>query len=114
MESPLARSLKRLLRARESGVLLALLGLVGIITWLQPNFASANNLQRHAAASEDHAHAGPVRLFLRLLITPRWLLGGVLSVVALVFHKTFVAMSDTFYFSLLPSIDSAWLGSLLK
>ena len=42
------------------------------------------------------------------------LVEGVIGVIALVFHKTFVSMSDTFYFSLLPSIDSAWLGSLLK
>lgn len=39
---------------------------------------------------------------------------GVIGVIALVFHKTFVAMSDTFYFSVLPDIDSVWLGSLLK
>lgn len=49
-------------------------------------FAAGNNLQRHAAAADAHARAGAVRLFLRLLITPRWLLGGVLAVVALVFH----------------------------
>src|SRR5215470_4455489 len=42
------------------------------------------------------------------------LVEGVIGVIALVFHKTFVSMSDTFYFSLLPSIDSALLGSLLK
>ncbi|MBK6873640.1 MAG: DMT family transporter [Kineosporiaceae bacterium] len=49
-------------------------------------FAAGNNLQRHAAAADAHADAGPVRLFLRLLITPRWLLGGLLAVVALFFH----------------------------
>jgi predicted membrane-bound spermidine synthase len=42
------------------------------------------------------------------------LVEGVIGLLALVFHKTFVSMSDTFYFSLLPSIDSVWLGSLLK
>src|SRR5881394_2526820 len=42
------------------------------------------------------------------------LVEGVIGVLALVFHKTFVSMSDAFYFALLPSIDSAWLGSLLK
>jgi predicted membrane-bound spermidine synthase len=42
------------------------------------------------------------------------LVEGVIGVIALVFHKTFVAMSDTFYFSMLPDIDSVWLGSLLK
>src|ERR1041384_1913174 len=40
------------------------------------------------------------------------LVEGVIGVLALVFHKTFVAMSDTFYFSLLPDIDSVWLGAL--
>src|SRR5512144_589882 len=33
---------------------------------------------------------------------------------AVVFHQTFVAMSDTLYFSLLPDIDSVLLGALLK
>jgi spermidine synthase len=42
------------------------------------------------------------------------LVEGVIGVLALVFHKTFVSLSDTFYFSLLPSVDSVWLGSLLK
>ncbi len=49
-------------------------------------FAAGNNLQRHAAASDAHAGAGPVRLMLRLLLTPRWLLGGVFALVGLVFH----------------------------
>ncbi len=49
-------------------------------------FAGANNLQRHAAASDHHAGAGPVRLFLGLLRTPRWLLGGGVALVALFFH----------------------------
>ena len=39
---------------------------------------------------------------------------GVIGVLALVFHKTFVSMSDTFYLAILPSIDPAWLGNLLK
>jgi spermidine synthase len=42
------------------------------------------------------------------------LVEGIMGVLALVFHKTFVSMSDLFYFSLLPSIDPAWLGNLLK
>src|SRR5512146_2398448 len=42
------------------------------------------------------------------------LVEGVIGVLALVFHKTFVAMSDTFYFSVLPDVDSVWLGSVLK
>lgn len=49
-------------------------------------FAAGNNLQRHAAAADTHADAGPIRLFLRLLITPRWVLGGGLALVALFFH----------------------------
>jgi spermidine synthase len=39
---------------------------------------------------------------------------GVIGVLALVFHKTFVSMSDAFYLSILPSVDPAWLGGLLK
>src|SRR6185503_17825307 len=39
---------------------------------------------------------------------------GVIGVVALVFHKTFVGMSDTFYFSILPEIGNAALGGALK
>jgi predicted membrane-bound spermidine synthase len=42
------------------------------------------------------------------------LVEGAIGVLALVFHKTFVSMADGFYFSLLPSIDSAFLGNLLK
>jgi predicted membrane-bound spermidine synthase len=42
------------------------------------------------------------------------LVEGVIGVLALVFHKTFVSMSDTFYLSILPGIDSATLGNLLK
>ena len=42
------------------------------------------------------------------------LVEGVIGVIALVFHGTFVSMSDAFYFSVLPSIDAAWLGHLLK
>jgi drug/metabolite transporter (DMT)-like permease len=38
-------------------------------------FAAGNNLQRHAAAKVPHPGYGPVRLVIRLLGTPRWLLG---------------------------------------
>lgn len=38
-------------------------------------FAVANNLQRHAASAVPHQHNGPVRLLLRLLRSPRWLMG---------------------------------------
>jgi spermidine synthase len=39
---------------------------------------------------------------------------GVIGVLALVFHTTFVSMSDAFYLAILPRIDPAWLGNLLK
>ncbi len=42
------------------------------------------------------------------------LVEGVIGVLALVFHKTFVSMSDAFYLSILPTVDSVWLGHLLK
>jgi spermidine synthase len=42
------------------------------------------------------------------------LVEGLVGVLALVFHTTFVSMSDTFYLSILPGIDSAALGALLK
>ena len=39
---------------------------------------------------------------------------GVIGIVALVFHKTFVGMADAFYFSILPEIGSSMLGGALK
>jgi spermidine synthase len=39
---------------------------------------------------------------------------GIIGVVALVFHKTFVGMSDAFYFTILPEIGNAALGGALK
>src|SRR5689334_12946323 len=39
---------------------------------------------------------------------------GVIGVIALIFHDVFVAMTDAFHFSVLPSIDSATLGNTLK
>jgi len=39
---------------------------------------------------------------------------GVIGVVALLFHKTFVGMADAFYFSILPEIGNAMLGGALK
>ena len=39
---------------------------------------------------------------------------GVIGVVALVFHKTFVGMTDAFYFSIMPEIGSSVLGGALK
>jgi spermidine synthase len=39
---------------------------------------------------------------------------GIIGVVALLFHNTFVGMTDAFYFSILPEIGSAVLGGALK
>jgi drug/metabolite transporter (DMT)-like permease len=84
-------------------------------------FAAGNNLQRHAAAADAHAKAGPLRLFLRLLITPRWLLGGVLALVALVFHARALTaggvilvqsvIATTLVFSILieAAVERRWL-----
>jgi drug/metabolite transporter (DMT)-like permease len=49
-------------------------------------FAVGNNLQRHAASSDEHKGAGPFRLLARLWRTPRWLAGGAAALVALVFQ----------------------------
>ena len=49
-------------------------------------FAVANNLQRGAASVVPVDAGGPVRLLLRLLRTPRWLLGSTLAVAALALH----------------------------
>src|SRR5688572_2890396 len=39
---------------------------------------------------------------------------GIIGVIALIFHKTFVGMADAFYFSILPEIGSSVLGGALK
>ncbi len=39
---------------------------------------------------------------------------GVIGLIALLFHDLFVGVSDGFHFSILPSIESATLGSALK
>jgi len=39
---------------------------------------------------------------------------GVIGLIALLFHDMFVGVSDAFHFSILPSIDSASLGSAMK
>lgn len=49
-------------------------------------FAGANNFQRRAAGADRHADAGPFRLMLRLLVTPRWLIGQLLATAGLFFH----------------------------
>jgi len=49
-------------------------------------FAVASNVQRHAASVVPLEAGGPVRLILRLLRTPQWLLGSSLAVLALGLH----------------------------
>jgi hypothetical protein len=49
-------------------------------------FAVANNVQRHAASAVPLEAGGPFRLVLRLLRTPRWLIGSSLAVLALGLH----------------------------
>src|SRR4051794_588977 len=49
-------------------------------------FAVANNLQRGAASVVPLEAGGPIRLVLRLLRAPRWLLGSFLAVLALGLH----------------------------
>ena len=39
---------------------------------------------------------------------------GIIGLIALLFHDLFVGVSDAFHFAILPSIDSATLGSALK
>lgn len=54
-------------------------------------FAFANNLQRDAASVVPLEVGGPVRLVLRLLTRPRWLLGSTLALVALGLHAVALA-----------------------
>jgi drug/metabolite transporter (DMT)-like permease len=49
-------------------------------------FAITTNLHRGAASAVPMEHGGPLRLLLRLLRTPRWLLGSALAMVALGLH----------------------------
>jgi drug/metabolite transporter (DMT)-like permease len=49
-------------------------------------FAVTTNLHRGAASAVPLEHGGPVRLLLRLLRTPRWLLGSGAALVALGLH----------------------------
>lgn len=54
-------------------------------------FAVANNLQRDAASVIPLEVGGPVRLVLRLLTRPRWLLGSLLALAALGLHAVALA-----------------------
>src|SRR3954451_23500152 len=54
-------------------------------------FALTTNLHRGAASAVPMEDVGPVRLLLRLLRTPRWLLGSFCALVALALHT--VALS---------------------
>ena len=49
-------------------------------------FAVTTNLHRGAASAVPMSDGGPVRLLLRLLRTPRWLLGSAAALVALGLH----------------------------
>ena len=49
-------------------------------------FAVTTNLHRGAASAVPLEHGGPLRLLLRLLRTPRWLLGSAAALVALGLH----------------------------
>src|SRR3954465_6918912 len=51
-----------------------------------PLFAFTTNLHRGAASAVPMEDVGPVRLLLRLLRTPRWLLGSFCAMVALGLH----------------------------
>lgn len=51
-------------------------------------FAVATNVHRGAASAVPMHEAGPVRLLLRLLRTPRWLLGSLAAMIALGLHAT--------------------------
>src|SRR3954453_8358354 len=76
----------------QSLVLIIFMGGLALGSWLGPRFSE---------------HPGSPLLWYAFV-------EGVVGVLALVFHKTFVGMSDTFYFSLLPGIGSLWLGAALK
>jgi len=54
-------------------------------------FAVANNLLRGAASVVPVDAGGPVRLLVRLLGTPRWLLGSALALAALALHAVALA-----------------------
>ncbi len=54
-------------------------------------FSVANNLQRGAASEVPLEIGGPVRLFLRLLRSPHWLLGSLLALAALGLHAIALA-----------------------
>jgi drug/metabolite transporter (DMT)-like permease len=59
---------------------------VGLALAAASLFAVTTNLHRHAASAVPMSHGGPVRLLLRLLRTPRWLLGSAAALVALGLH----------------------------
>jgi drug/metabolite transporter (DMT)-like permease len=59
---------------------------VGLSLTAAALFAVTTNLHRGAASAVPMHEAGPVRLLLRLLRTPRWLLGSFTALVALSLH----------------------------
>lgn len=64
---------------------------VGFATAAAVVFAAANNLQRGAASDVPIEAGGPVRLLIRLLRRPRWILGCVLALGALALHAVALA-----------------------
>jgi drug/metabolite transporter (DMT)-like permease len=69
-------------------------------------FAAANNLQRSAAVEVPVDAGGPVRLLLRLLGTPRWLMGSAFALAALALHAVALARGGVI---LVQSVLSAGL-----
>src|SRR5262245_56460035 len=76
----------------QSLVLIIFMGGMAIGSWLAARFA--------------HRWKQPILVYA--------IVEGVIGVVALLFHKTFVGMADAFYFSILPEIGSSVLGGALK
>jgi len=76
----------------QSLVLIIFMGGMAIGSWLAARFA--------------HRWKQPILVYA--------IVEGIIGVVALVFHKTFVGMADAFYFSILPEIGSSVLGGALK
>jgi hypothetical protein len=56
-------------------------------------FAVANNLQRGAASAVPLDAGGPVRLILRLMRTPHWVVGSLVAVAALGLHAAALVAS---------------------
>ena len=86
-----------------TGVDLPAVGLAAVAAIV---FAVANNLQQQAAVVVPDSQGGPFRLLLRLLRTPRWLLGSSLALAALSLHAVALARGGV---TLVQSILAAGL-----